>query len=238
MGRARPRAASACWWASRTWIRLVAKGTPIDLSRGARNHHRLRRHPHLPHAARAALHGPDLAQRKSGSRRRRDRDAWWRPMASIRRRAASIGRWCATARSSPTTRWAPWLEGNAGAAAQGGRVGRTCRRSSSCRTKRRTRSARGAPPPGRAHLRPAWKRQPVITDGNVQDIDHARGQPRRAPDRRLHDRRQRSDGADAARGRRLLHPPRGEGARALAAHRGTGRAATATSCRPSPIPAR
>ena len=41
----------------------VAKGTPIDLLRGGGDHHGLRRGPHLSHAAGAALHGPDLAER-------------------------------------------------------------------------------------------------------------------------------------------------------------------------------
>ena len=47
--------------------------------------------------------------------------------------------------------------------------------------------------------------QPVIADGQVTRHRGARSQPRRAPDRRFHDRGQRGDGADAAR--RRASPP-------------------------------
>ena len=97
---------------------------------------------------------------------------------------------------------------------------------------------REAPPPaGRAHLRPPGSAA-GLRRRRGDGYHRSRPQSRRATDRRFHDRRQRGDGPHAARRRRLLHPPRGEGSRALAAHRGAGGAIRREAARRRPIPER
>ena len=91
-------------------------------------------------------------------------------------------------------------------------------------------AARGARSHGRVDLRP---RRVADRGGRRQGAQRGRaaGEYGVAADRRFHDRRQRGDGADAARGGSGVHPAHREGAGALAADGGTGGAIRRPSAR-------
>ena len=130
-----------------------------------------------------------------------------------------------------------WLEGTAAAPPKVGGVGRIWQAQLKLQDEAAAGAARGPPPAGRAHLRPHGsaagdrRRQRAATSRRAQSnraahlIEDFMIAANEVMARTLRD------------GGCFLHPPRGEGAGALAAHRGAGRAVRRQAARRSPTPA-
>ena len=198
------------------------KGHADRRARRARNHHGLRRivrtFPMLPERL-----STDLTSLSEGE----DRAAVVIEFVvaadgSIARQPASIRRWCAIARSSPIARW-----------------GRGSKARASLRRRRPTISGAAPVQNEAAHvLRQARDRMGALTFDRkevqpVVDNGHVRSIATRASNRAgklIEDFMIAANevmARDAAERGRVVDPARREGARALAAHRGTGGAATA-----------